>query len=385
MQQTLGSSEHNRDNKNQPAIPSRLPHTDLLQPQSGYVNLLASESLPALRGVTPPVQKVPERPWPLGPILQLIEKPWAPALHDLPAKKSPEHSGNSPLPFRAAPQTADEARQRAALLRHINAGMDFTQISGWSSIYSYSVPVANLPAAFRDFSILHISDIHFEKSNPRPILELQNLCEWLRKNNVRVDAIMLSGDIITAHPDDLSEAGTRTLGSLRKLASSAFFVLGNHDYHGFKEHEISRKMFETGYLDLTNASSRIIVEDSTLNLYGTDDAIFGTPECPKVAHPKDINLLMTHNLDAVRSNFPDNFDLVLSGHTHWGEIKYLDGVKFMGLWGYANNINNHSKGWDMLTGRALSFVHPGLARHYIKTAALRHPPGFVLHRLCDQK
>jgi hypothetical protein len=53
----------------------------------------------------------------------------------------------------------------------------------------------------------------------------------------------------------------------------------------------------------------------------------------------------------------------------------------MTLWGYCDNVNNHTRHWDVLTDRTLSFVHPGLARYYVPFRTLRHPPGIAIHTL----
>ncbi len=329
---------------------------------------------------SPPAAKLPTPGW-VQKFKDLLESPWAPKVSDLPVPNRPEDFGNSSLPFRQAPLSQAGQVYRQDLLRFITQAQRRDPVSNYSSLYQYSVPVRNLPTALQEFKILHLSDIHFEKENPRPLLELQKLADYLERSRTKVDLLLISGDIITKHIDDLTPAALKCLERLAVFCPRAFSVLGNHDYHGFAEARLNQDLERIGIFSLDNARLRINLDDAVLGIYGVEDAIFGKPRAPLNVQPGSVNILLTHNLDAVRANFPDSFDLILSGHTHWGEVRIVDGTKIMGVWGYADNVNRHTKGWAALSDRALSFVHPGLARYYVPFNCLRHPPGFVLHTL----
>ena len=158
-------------------------------------------------------------------------------------------------------------------------------------------------------------------------------------------------------------------------------VYGNHDYHGHTPALISRYLERVGFTDINNASARLVIDGAPLNIIGVDDAYFGRPKPPNQINPNEPNIVLTHNLDAIRSNFPREVDLILSGHTHWGEIKFFNGSKVMKLWGYNDNVNDHTRHWDVLSDRALSYVGSGLARYYVRNRQLRQPPSIAIHSL----
>jgi hypothetical protein len=248
-------------------------------------------------------------------------------------------------------------------------------------VYEYEVPIRNLPRALHDLTILHLSDIHFLSSYERAWREMANVARYFESGSRKLDLIVLSGDVITKSPDDLCRKGLHQLARLSAVCPQAFMVHGNHDYHGHVPALISRELQRVGFHDINNHHVRIKIGDAPLNIFGVDDAYFGSPQAPQTVRSTETNIVLTHNLDAIRGDFPRDIDLILSGHTHWGELRLFDGSQVMKWWGYCENVNRHTKGWDALSKRTLSFVHPGLARYYVPYAGLRHPPGVVLHTL----
>jgi predicted phosphodiesterase len=317
----------------------------------------------------------------------MIEAPWSPSPDFLPLRLTPEQSGNSPKPYRTSPQNTCPLEVRA-----VRQSERRTHISRWSDLYEFSVPV--LPDQHREAPprILHLSDVHFVKGDPRPILEIQKLTDYLKREAVSVDAIILTGDTITRMPDDYCPAARRAYQELSELALCRLAVLGNHDFHGKDPAYISKELKRSGFTDITDSEVSINIRGYQLNFYGVDDAYFGRPLPPRNLSSEGTNILLTHNLDAIRENFPHETDLIISGHTHWGELRFpamsnvplLDGMWWMNRWGYSDNVNGHTRHWDALTERTLSFVHPGLARYYVPRF-LAHAPGFVLHTLTPRE
>jgi predicted phosphodiesterase len=316
-------------------------------------------------------------------VRRVFEAPWSPGSDFLPPKTTPEEFGNSSLPYRSKvfPEIPEH-------LRTVRSSEQQQAISRWSHIYEFSVPIRNLHPSLEQTTILHLSDVHFLKGDPRPILELQHLARWLRKNEIFPDVTAFTGDVITKLPEDLCSASVRALADIAALSKHSLFVHGNHDYHGKVPEFIASEIERSGFTNLTSESIDLHFGGGTLNIHGIDDAYFGSPRAPRQMVSNETNIVLVHNLDAIRSNFPKETDLILSGHTHWGELRLpaaerfpiLDGMWWMGKWGYSDNINHHTRHWDALSDRTLSFVHPGLARYYVPRM-LAHPPGFVLHRL----
>jgi predicted MPP superfamily phosphohydrolase len=349
----------------------RIDFTQILQEQVRKANSLKKRVL---------------RPPSLGErILNLIEGPWAPEALDLPIKRalcSKDPFNNS---YRTAPCNLQDSKERRSLRDRVRGTEKRTPISSWTTIYSYDVSIRDLHHDLDGFTIVHLSDIHLLKGCDRPWRELHTIADALARRREKIGAILLSGDVITKGPQDLCSNSLRALERIANLCPWAFMVHGNHDYHGHLPALISSQLADVGFHDINNHHIALRVGNAPLNVYGVDDAYFGAPVLPHDAPKEETNVILTHNLDAVRRRCTPHIDLILSGHTHWGEVRFLDGSKLMGLWGYCDNINAHTKGWEMLTARSLSYVHPGLARYYVPFRTLRVPPGIAIHTLKSHK
>jgi len=269
--------------------------------------------------------------------------------------------------FRTQPSEDRELSRRSSRLDQTLGSAIVERVTKGTALYRYDVPIKNLPPELEGLSILHLSDIHFHRQRLERIKEMRALAAHLELRNDRVDITAITGDLITDNSNDLNALALRTLNRLAP-DSVRLFTRGNHDYYEQSAAYLDRALTELGFHDVTSKPVRIIVQGKPLNIYGIDDFLEGTPAAPVVApnHEDETNLLFTHNLDAVRSNCPDVFDVILSGHLHAGEVNFglLNGVDIMRMFGYAQNINQQRVGWDTLTERALSFISPGHVRHW---------------------
>ena len=187
----------------------------------------------------------------------------------------------------------------------------------------------NLPEGFRDYRIVHISDIHARSFSKRE-KSLQRAVDKI--NSLDPDMIAFTGDLITMTPDELDNISA-ALSSL-KTRDGVFSVLGNHDYCMYSDmsqtekqkclEEIIRKEREMGW-DLILNEHRIIRK-------GQDSiAVIGVENTSPSKHfPSrgDLNkasegtegmfrLLLSHDpmhweTEIIGNDHP----LTLSGHTH---------------------------------------------------------------------
>jgi len=313
--------------------------------------------------------------------LKRIEGPWAPHDHDLPKKRSPEMSGNSPRPFFEPPLNKERGHARRSKVAELEQSLTMERLSTWTTIYKYQLP---LPAQHRQLDgmkVLHLSDVHLLKDNHRPTEQLEQIDSYLAQNDPRLDLILFSGDLITRSPDDLSDRAFKVLQKLSQKAQHSFFTLGNHDYHGHTPLAVGDWITRAGFHEITNKSVDLSRSGSKISLFGIDDAYFGSPQAPtpESVSTDSFNIGLTHNLDSIRSNFPRNFHYWFSGHTHGGEAWLKAFGYLMKTWNYLDDLNQNIRGWSMLTDTCASFVHPGMARYYVKHPGLWLPPGAVMH------
>lgn len=176
--------------------------------------------------------------------------------------------------------------------------------------------------------LLHLSDFHWSKVVPLSFIE-RAIQLGLDQNP---DLICFTGDLITAGREyDLQQY----VPMLRRLAGSApcFAVLGNHDggewtakHRGYSStSEIVDVLAEARIHVLTNSSAPTTVAGNRLNLVGTADLWSGEFDAaPAFAGVDRTNsaatLLLAHNPDTKDSVGEYAWDLMLSGHSHGGQI-----------------------------------------------------------------
>jgi hypothetical protein len=312
-------------------------------------------------------------------LVQLLEGPWAPGEEDLPERRYAHGGIGSAKPFWRTPASVESAAHRDAAITSIEKSAQRVRISKWTSVYEYAVPLPCDHKSLSGLSVLHLSDVHLLEHSSQPTSELGELVSYLERTERRFDMVVFSGDLITVSPADMSDHALDHLKAIASRAHHCFFTHGNHDYHGHTPAVISAWLARAGFHDINNRMAELRRGEKHLNIYGLDDSYFGQPVAPSQIPSDRYCIVMTHNLDAVSSEFPDFTGVVLSGHTHWGELRLFDGAKIMNRWGYCDDLNQHTRGWKALSDNALSFVHPGLARYYVPYKFFRHPPGFVIH------
>ncbi len=231
------------------------------------------------------------------------------------------------------------------------------------------LPLAKLPPAFDGFTLLHLSDLHVDM---RPDF-VPALIERLRP--LRYDVAVLTGDF---------RAGTfgpfaATLDGMQQvraaLTGAAYAVLGNHDTI-----RMVPGLEAMGYRVLMNESERLTRGGDSLYLAGIDDAHYyhmenfhrAAGDIPAQA----CSILLSHTPEPYRHAAHAGFALMLSGHTHGGQICLPGGVPVMtdadcprafarGLWQYQGMTGYTSVG----------------AGSCIVDVRLNCPPEVTLHRL----
>ncbi len=142
---------------------------------------------------------------------------------------------------------------------------------------------------------------------------------------LRPDLIFLGGDYVVDRVDPITDLAP--LVDLR-APLGRFFVLGNHDLLD-DPREIRRTLRRYGYEDLTDRHQKLERGGRTLEIQGVDDHWYGDPR-PFTRTSEDIpHLLISHEPDVLLDLAEADTDLVLSGHTHAGQVR----LPFMGpLW-----------------------------------------------------
>ena len=228
-----------------------------------------------------------------------------------------------------------------------------------------------LPKAFDGFTILQISDLHVEQSVAAMMRVIQIV------ETLRYDICILTGDYRakTWGPYDESLAGVARVCAA--LEGPVYGVLGNHDTI-----RMVPGLEEMGIRMLLNEAEAIERDGEHIHLAGIDDAHFYRMDniekaAENIPH-EEFSILVTHTPEIYRQATHADFDVLLSGHTHGGQICLPGGTPITlsavlpralgsGPWRHHGMIGYTSVG-------AGSSVVP---------VRFNCPPEITLHRLCQ--
>ena len=178
---------------------------------------------------------------------------------------------------------------------------------------------AGLPASFDGFIILQISDLHVEMSEAA----MARVAELVR--GISYDICVLTGDYRaqTFGPYADALAGVERL--CRHLKGPIYGVLGNHDTICMVP-----ALEEMGIRMLLNESETIERGGARLHLAGVDDAHFyrmdNIEKAAEGIPHNEFSILLSHTPEIYRQAAHADFNLLLSGHTHGGQICLPGGI-----------------------------------------------------------
>ncbi|MCI0479554.1 metallophosphoesterase [Candidatus Uhrbacteria bacterium] len=132
------------------------------------------------------------------------------------------------------------------------------------------------------------------------------------------DLLVLGGDFVADRADAVGHVGpfARIRAGLGR-----YFVLGNHDYLDDPD-RVRTTVAGWGFADLTNGHVSVRKDGRTLQITGVDDAWHGRPMVPPLRVSTSMpHLTVAHEPDVVLDMKAGDTDLLVTGHTHGGQIR----------------------------------------------------------------
>jgi uncharacterized protein len=170
-----------------------------------------------------------------------------------------------------------------------------------------------LPPAFDGYVVLHLSDLHVDM-NARAMRRLAELLPALD-----YDVCVLTGDFRGATFGPFEPALQGMAAVRAQLKGPVYGVLGNHDTI-----RLVPGLEDMGIRMLLNECVTIARGEQVIYLAGIDDAhFFRVDNIEKAAAtiPRGaFSILLSHTPEIYRQAAHAEFDLLLSGHTHGGQI-----------------------------------------------------------------
>ncbi len=194
-------------------------------------------------------------------------------------------------------------------------------------IVQRTISIQGLPESFKGFRIVQISDIHFKEFTEAFFVKLV----LHDVNALKPDLVVLTGDFVSYGPVErhrsipwayeCGELLTRIECPLR------YAVLGNHDCI-VNEAAATDALTTHGIPVLNNQAVPLERDGKRIWLAGTADALNGNPgpdfekAIPKSSLRDDEPvILLAHEPDIFPEAAKYDVDLMLSGHTHGGQIR----------------------------------------------------------------
>jgi predicted MPP superfamily phosphohydrolase len=197
----------------------------------------------------------------------------------------------------------------------------------WLEVNALEIPVTGLPSGFAGVRVVQLSDLHCSRRvNEAYLGEAVELAQ-----HQKPDLVALTGDFIHAGYKHIEEAA-RVVSRLQ-APLGVWAVLGNHDYSvrnslGRRKHPllfqaVADALIQHGVRVLNNESVVLSRHEQQIYLVGLAD-LWSRAFHPlhALAHldPRIPRLVLAHNPVSIEHLHGHRCDLMLSGHTHGGQV-----------------------------------------------------------------
>ena len=189
-----------------------------------------------------------------------------------------------------------------------------------------TVRVLEVPSPVK-MDLVQLSDIHIGSTSERFLKRIIAKTEELKP-----DAVLITGDLF----DGVGESHLSALRMFERLSVPIFLSAGNHErYVGIEKVEEALKTTKIRFLRSE------VVDFKGIKIIGIDDSDYGghlERQFTKIhLNDSDFNLLMYHRPVGVSAAAEAGVDLMLTGHTHNGQVfpfNYVVGMFFKYMTGF---------------------------------------------------
>ena len=237
-------------------------------------------------------------------------------------------------------------------------------------VKEYPIKTKELSNNYDGFKIVHFSDLHYGST-----VGLKELKDTVKKiNRLNPDIIVFTGDLVENNVKLSKKELNNFIKELNKLKPKieTLAVIGNHDY----DHDYWNKIvpnldwtvLDNTYKYVYNGSNEKIV------FVGFDDLTEGKPDYDNAFSflneqtEKLYTIVLAHEPDQVDEISDYEFNLVLSGHSHLGQVRLpLIGALYTPI-GSKKYFDEHYK-----IGNADLYINGGIGTSLVKLRFFNKP------------
>ncbi|MCC6648311.1 MAG: metallophosphoesterase [Polyangiaceae bacterium] len=187
-------------------------------------------------------------------------------------------------------------------------------LPGWVRVRRLEVSLPGLSPEFDGLRIAHLSDLHVGG-----LLGARAVARWVELvRREDVDLVAVTGDLVTSGTAFHEEAARVVASFPARLG--VFLSFGNHDY--FDNDDLAARLRARGVCALKNARHLVSRGAAVLCVAGVDDTWTGRADLDATLEgTRDVpTVLLAHDPDLFDDAAALGAGLVLSGHTHAGQI-----------------------------------------------------------------
>ena len=190
-------------------------------------------------------------------------------------------------------------------------------------VKEYKIINKKITNEFYGLKIVHISDIHYGKHFNEK--DLKKVVE--KTNEINPDIVVLTGDLYeeklsNEQIDDLTNLLSDINANIKKYA-----ITGNHDYGNDNWKTIIEK---ANFINLDDTYDVIYYKNSNIFISGVSTNIYGEKKVKDKldssykyleSNKTNYNILLIHEPDYISEIDINKYDLILSGHSHNGQVR----------------------------------------------------------------
>jgi predicted MPP superfamily phosphohydrolase len=238
----------------------------------------------------------------------------------------------------------------AYLLRGFSQGIKFPALN------RVQVKIKDFP--LEHFNLVQLTDIHVGRTIKRGFIEKL----VAKTNQLNPDMVVITGDLVDLPIRHIEY----DLYPLKDLNAPTYFILGNHEYfHGVGETLAYIK--ELGIIPLLNEHVVIGEGDQQFNLVGLNDLVgrragLYPPDTTKAfagCNQDKCCIVLAHQPKMITEMNGCRCDLMLSGHTHGGQI-FPFGMLVMAAQPYLAGLHAHAPAQQIFVSRGTGYWGPPL-------------------------
>jgi predicted MPP superfamily phosphohydrolase len=180
-------------------------------------------------------------------------------------------------------------------------------------VHRNTVRIPHLPSAFDGYRILHLTDLHLDIDSGLTPAILDRI------EPLEYELAVFTGDYRAGTGGQYQSAMAEMARLIRAVKSPQYGILGNHDFIEFVPY-----LEEAGLPVLLNETVPIERDGQSIYLSGVDDPHFYETDNLQRARENipanTVSILLAHSPELYRAAAASGYDLMLSGHTHAGQI-----------------------------------------------------------------